>query len=340
MSFSARICLALFLLSAVVRLGYGQPALQYADLGRCSLENGAVIQDCRIGYRTAGTLNEDRSNAILSLTWFTGTSDQLAGQLGPEGLIDTTRYFVVLVDALGNGVSASPSTSTAQPDSAFPSFSVRDMVHTQHRLLTEKLNIDSLHAVMGASMGGMQTFSWITQYPTFMDKAVPMVGTPRLAAQDRLLWRTELQAFRSADDPDDWPRVMKTIAKIHSLHLYTPRHLAEMDAAARREFVEQQENTALAYDPYDWAWQLKAMLRHDVTRAFDGSLSKAAAAVEAEVLNVTVNQDQMVHPVPAQRFTEVLGGEHLTLDSPCGHLGTVCEAGTIEPVVRRFLRAN
>lgn len=172
-----------------------QPALQTADLGRCTLENGAVIGNCTIGYRTAGTLNADRSNAVLFPTWFSGTSADLVGQLGPDGLVDTTRYFVVLVDALGNGVSSSPSTSTAQPDSTFPVFTVDDMVDTQHLLLTETLGIDSLHAVAGASMGGMQAFVWMTRYPDFMDKGVSITGTPRLTPQDRLLWRAELRAF-------------------------------------------------------------------------------------------------------------------------------------------------
>jgi homoserine O-acetyltransferase len=121
-----------------------QPSLQRADLDRCRLERGAVIENCQIGYRTAGTLNGDRSNAILFPTWFSGTSGDLVGQLGPDGLVDTSRYYVVLVDALGNGVSSSPSTSRDHPDSTFPVFSVADMVETQHRLLTETLGLDSL----------------------------------------------------------------------------------------------------------------------------------------------------------------------------------------------------
>lgn len=318
---------------------HAQPSLQRADLGRCSLENGAVIEDCTIGYRTAGTLNADRSNAILFPTWFSGTSEGLTGQLGPTGLVDTSRYFVVLVDALGNGVSASPSTSAAQPDSAFPVFSVRDMVDTQHRLLTEVLDIDSLHAVMGISMGGMQTFAWMTQHPDFMAKAVPLTGTPRLTSQDHLLWRTQLRAFRTSEATDR-KQAMRTIAGIHTLHLRTPRQLAAMDSTEFRTFVDEQEAAILDFAPHDWAWQLKAMLRHDVTRPFDGSLSAAAAAVEAEVLVVTVMQDHMVNPRPAQRFAETLGAESLSLDTPCGHLGLGCKQDTVATTVRRFLHDN
>lgn len=316
----------------------GQPALQTADLGHCELENGAVIQDCRIGYRTAGSLNANRSNAVLFPTWFSGTTADLTDQLGPQGLVDTSRYFVVLVDALGNGVSASPSTSTAQPDSTFPDFSIRDMVDTQHRLLTETLDIDSLHAVVGISMGGMQAFTWMTRYPAFLDKAVSIVGTPRLTPQDRLLWRAELRAFR-ASTPDGRRAAMKAVAAIHTLHLHTPQHFATMDSTAFREFAAQQEKAILAFDPYDWAWQIKAMLRHDVTDPFGDSLSRAAGAVEADALVVTVTQDHMVNPLPARRFARELGAEQLALDTPCGHLGTGCKADTIQATVSRFLHS-
>lgn len=315
-----------------------QPALQTADLGPCTLESGTVLQNCQIGYRTAGTLNAERANAVLVPTWFSGTSGDLVGQLGPEGLVDTTRYFAVLVDALGNGVSSSPSTSP-RPDSTFPVFTIRDMVDTQHRLLTETLGIDSLHAVVGLSMGGMQVFDWMTRYPSFMDKAVSITGTPRLTPQDRLLWRAELRAFR-ASDPNGTRAAMKAVAAIHGLHLHTPQHLATMDSTAFRTFVAQREEHTLAFAPHDWAWQIKAMLRHDVTDPFGGSWSQAAGAVEADALVVTMTQDHMVNPRPARRFAREMGARQLRLDTPCGHLGAGCKADTVQTTVSRFLRSE
>lgn len=329
-----------FVLTAVLMLGlpraHAQPALQTADLGRCELENGRVIRNCHIGYRTAGTLNADRSNAVLVPTWFSGTSAALVGQIGRGGLVDSTRYYVVLVDALGNGVSSSPSTNTIQPDSTFPVFTIRDMVDAQYRLLREALGIDSLHAVVGASMGGMQAFEWMTRYPGFMDRVVSITGTPRLTPQDRLLWRAELRAFRSTD-PDGKRAAMKAVSAIHGLHLHTPEHLAAMDSSEFREFLAQRDDHILAFNPYDWAWQIKAMLRHDVTDPFGDSLSQAASVVDADVLVVTMTQDHMVNPLPARRFAQLLGAKELALDTPCGHLGTGCMADTVQQTVTRFL---
>lgn len=93
---------------------------QFADLGVCKLVDGQQITSCRLGYRTWGRLNAERSNAVLFPTWFSGTSASLADSIGPNGLVDPGKYFVVAVDALGDGVSSSPSNS--RPRSTGPIF--------------------------------------------------------------------------------------------------------------------------------------------------------------------------------------------------------------------------
>ncbi len=163
----------------------GQAPLQFAALGTCELESGEVIRDCRVGYRIFGRLNADRSNAVLFPTALWGTSEELGQFFGPQGLLDTTRWFVIAVDAFGNGISSSPSNSPGQPGTSFPRFTIRDMVNSQYRLVTETLGLERLYAVAGASMGGHQTFEWMVAYPAMLRKAVPMVGTPRPSAYDR-----------------------------------------------------------------------------------------------------------------------------------------------------------
>ncbi|PYS79985.1 MAG: homoserine acetyltransferase, partial [Acidobacteria bacterium] len=77
--------------------------LQSARLGDFKLESGEVIRDCRVGYRTFGALNGERSNAILFPTWASGTTEQLMSNFGAGRLVDTSKYYVIAVDALGNG---------------------------------------------------------------------------------------------------------------------------------------------------------------------------------------------------------------------------------------------
>jgi len=125
------------------------PPLVIADLGDLTFECGEILRGAKLAYRQAGQLNADKSNAIVFPTWFTGTSEDLfaSGQLDA---IDTERFFLIAIDAFGNGVSSSPSN---HPD--FPVVTIGDMVAAQYRLVREVLGIERLYAVMGISMGGI-----------------------------------------------------------------------------------------------------------------------------------------------------------------------------------------
>ena len=83
----------------------GQGTQRFADLGDFPLENSTVIRSCTLGYRTFGALDSEKSNAVLIPTWFTGKSNDLAGRIDPGKLFDDKTYYLILVNAFGNGVS-------------------------------------------------------------------------------------------------------------------------------------------------------------------------------------------------------------------------------------------
>jgi len=119
------------------------------------------LKIAKVGYRAFGTLNANHSNAILFFTWYNGTSKDLEQFFGPDRLVDTTRYFVVAIDALGDGRSSSPSNSTTQRGSQFPEiFDARHGQCRASRCDRRCSNLNHVLAVMGVSMGGMQTFEW------------------------------------------------------------------------------------------------------------------------------------------------------------------------------------
>src|SRR5438874_1525987 len=178
------LALTVVLLAASPALAHkpGDPPHQTYAMGDLKLESGEAIKDFAISYVTHGTLNAKKSNAILMVTALTGNHHRLDFLIGPGKALDTTKYFVVATDAIGNGLTTSPSNSKAQPRMQFPKFGMRDMVESQRRLLGEKLGIDHVVAVVGPSMGGMQALQWGVSHPDFMDSLVALVPLARTPA--------------------------------------------------------------------------------------------------------------------------------------------------------------
>jgi homoserine O-acetyltransferase/O-succinyltransferase len=331
----------LAILAFVAQLAIAQQGQQFADLGACKLVSGQQIAPCRLGYRTWGKLNTDRSNAVLFPTWFSGTSANLADAITPQGLVDPTKYFVIAVDALGDGVSSSPSNSTTQQGPDFPTITIQDMVNAEYRLATEMLGLKHLHAVMGISMGGQQTFEWMVDYPSFMDVAVPIVGSPRPNSRDLLLYRADVDAVKS--DPA-WQqghytqRPAASVAQlIWEMSLTTPGNYMHTHPreAFGAEYAKIHSKGILPFDANDWIAQLEAIIRLDV--AHGGWPEDAAKRVKAKVLVVNAAQDHMVSPQPALDFAKLINAKTMVLEGDCGHLATGCEAFTLDPVVRAFL---
>ncbi len=152
-----------------------------ARLGRFALESGAAIEDFEACYVTHGTLSPARDNAVLVCAAIGQTHHRLDFLIGPGKALDPARYFIVAIDAIGNGLTSSPSTSKAQPLDKFPRFTIRDMVASQHAVLTQVLGLKEVLAVAGASMGGMQALQWGVSHPGFMRAIVAMTPMARTA---------------------------------------------------------------------------------------------------------------------------------------------------------------
>lgn len=326
---------ALFLLSPPGIAGAEQ---QFFRMGDLRLEGGGVIRDCVLGYRTFGKLNGSGSNAVVFPTWFMGTSADLEALIGPGKLVDPSRYFVIAVDAFGNGVSSSPSNSTTQGGALFPDLTIGDMVHAQYRLVTEKLGIRHLHAVIGISMGGMQAFQWLASYPGCVSKTVPITGTPRPTSYDLLLYRTVLAVLDNDGSKRAWNGKTPTVtAGILAMASTTPDHfIAGQDRSGLSSYLEKAQRDMQEHDPMDMGCQLKAMIKHDVYATL-GDPAGGAGKIAAEVFTVVSTRDLMVNPGPARELAGFLKGRSLVLDSACGHYILQCEMAKITATVSRFL---
>ena len=315
------------------------PAPRVAALGECRLASGATIPDCRIAYREFGTPNADRTNTVLLPTWLLGRSDDWLMLLGTDGLVDTARYFVVVVDALGDGYSSSPSNTAPNARAVFADLTIGDMVESQYRLLTERLRIRRLRAVVGFSMGGMQAIEWAVRYPGFVDKVVPIAGSPRVGAFDRLLWTamlTEIEDAHRSRSPAD--TVWSRLAHLEMLFLRTPAGLnAKGGDSIARDVAANARELRQSWDLEDHAAQLRAIRRYDVALRYGGDVTRAAAEVRARMLAVYSWDDHMVTAGPVAEFARLVRADTLSLRSPCGHVMMFCERGTVAAAVRAFI---
>ena len=182
-----------------------------------TLESGAVLPGITVAYRSYGTLNAARSNAVLVCHALTG--DQYAAEVhpqtgkpgwwnqvaGPGRPIDTDRFFVVCANVLGGCMGSTGPRSAREPGGTapwgieFPTVTIRDMVRAQKRLI-EHLGIERLFAAVGGSMGGMQALEWAATYPECVFAAVPIATAAFHSAQNIAFHEVGRQAIFA--DPD------------------------------------------------------------------------------------------------------------------------------------------
>jgi homoserine O-acetyltransferase len=162
---------------------------------------GETLPELRLHYTTVGSASNP---AVLIMHGTTGRGkeflvDRFAGQLfGPGQLLDATRYYVILTDAIGHGGSSKPSDGL---HAKFPRYTYEDMVRAHYRLVTEKLGVKRLRLVMGTSMGGMHTWMWGYMYPDFMDALMPLASAPvEIGGRNRMLRKMIIDSIRN--DPD------------------------------------------------------------------------------------------------------------------------------------------
>ena len=280
-----------------------QPPHQLFGEGDLKLESGEAIKDFSISYVTHGTLNADKSNAILMVTAISGNHHRIDFMIGPGKALDPDKYFIICTDAISNGLTTSPSNSKAQPRMQFPKFTIRDMVESQYRLLKEKFGIDHLVAVVGPSMGGMQALQWGVSHPDMMDALVAMVPLTKTPGWTVAVLEASRKAIMEApawkdgnyDAPPEkgirlWRDIL-TLLAARTPDMYSAQFKNGMDVLP---WMTEQENAAMkAFDANDWIYQTWAYERHDVgtTPGFDGDTAKALASIKAKTLILTGTKD-------------------------------------------------
>ena len=177
-------------------------ATETYELGDVVLQFGGVLPSARIAFETHGRLNAAKDNAVLFPTWCAGNHADVRYVIGNGRALDPARYFIVVVDILGNGMSSSPSNTAAPYDRVrFPHVSLLDNVEFQRRLLLERFGVERLRLVVGRSMGAQQAFQWGSFYPDMVENILALAGSARTSPHNYIFLAALKLALTS---PADW----------------------------------------------------------------------------------------------------------------------------------------
>jgi len=165
-------------------------------LGDLDVELGGTIRDAQLAWQAHGTLAPTGDNVIVYPCSYGATSDDLAWLIGPDGVLDPTRWFVVVPDMFSNGQS-----SSAADDDDFPAVvTMADNVRAQHRLLTEHLGVREVACAYGFSMGAGQAYHWAAMYPELVRRAVVVCGSARTSVHNRVFLSGLLRVLEAAPE--------------------------------------------------------------------------------------------------------------------------------------------
>jgi homoserine O-acetyltransferase len=153
---------------------------QFFDAGDVVLQSGLTHRGTRLAYQTWGTLNTDKSNAILWMTPIAAQHTEIQGQIGAGRALDPTKYFIVIPNLFGNGLGSSPSNALPPANgSRWPRFTITDSVRVQRRLMTEVFGVDRLALAGGFSMGGLQAYHWAALFPQAVQRLAVLCSAAR-----------------------------------------------------------------------------------------------------------------------------------------------------------------
>jgi homoserine O-acetyltransferase len=307
------------------------------ELGDIVLQSGRIIPNAKLAYKTYGTLNPAKDNVIVYPTSFAATHCDAEWLIGPGRALDSTRYFIIVPNLFGNGLSSSPSNTAAPNGSArFPDITLHDCVKQQHRLLTEVFNIKTIRLAIGWSLGGAQAFEWATAYPAMVERLFTFQSAARTSRHFRLFFEsvraaieldTEFRQGFYASPPQHGLRVAARIYAAWGFSQAFFRHRLDQRAlgyAALEDFlVDFWVAWFLKRDANDLLAHLWTGIHADISAndTYHGDLDTALAAITADTIIMPCSSDLYFPPEDAAQEAERIAKAELRiLQSPWGHV--------------------
>ncbi len=274
--------------------------------GAVVLQSGRTFPDMQITYTTYGTLNADKSNVIVYPTSYTAQHTDIDWLVRDGGILDTSRYFVIIPNLFGNGLSSSPSnTPWPLTGDRYPNITYHDAVAVQERLLRDVFGVETVALVYGWSMGGMQAYHWASMFGDRVQRIAVICGAARCAPHN-VVFLEAVRATLTADPAwRDGAFSEKPIRGLRAMgRLYASMALSQdfcredmwrvMGFSSLEDFlVRQWEANYARRDPHDLLAQLWTWQHGDISRdpRFNGDLQAALRSISARVLLMPGDRD-------------------------------------------------
>lgn len=266
------------------------------DLGDVTLQSGVTLPNAFLAYKTYGELNEKKDNVVIYPTAFGDQHVQNEWLIGNDKALNPEKYFIIVPNLLGNGLSSSPSNTPAPFDkSNFPQVTIYDNVKFQYRLVTEKFGIQKIALVVGWSMGAIQSFHWGANYPDMVERIAPFCGGAKTWPQTYVVLdgmkaalmaavgfdSSKLNKLTSAD--------MRTVGRVYagwglSQAYYREGLYQQMGFDSLDDFMSGVfENSFMRMDPHNFLAMLWTGQFADISanRTYNGDFDEALRNIKA-----------------------------------------------------------
>ncbi len=312
------------------------PDYETFELGNMVLQSGATLREAKLAFKTFGQLNSARDNAIVFPTFYGGQHYQNEAIIGEGRALDPSKYFIVIPNMMGNGLSSSPSNTPPPYNKArFPSVTLYDNIMAQHKLVTEGLGIEKIALVTGFSMGAQQTFHWGALFPDMVERILPICGSAKTSHHNFVF----LEGVKYAIITDDawmggWyesqpTKGLRAMGRVYagwavSQAFYREEVYLDIGYSSLEDYlVEFWEGRRVEGDANDflamlWSWQNGDISANEI---YGGDFHKALGAIKAKAIVMPGRTDLYFPPEDnAIEVSFMPNAELRPIESIWGHL--------------------
>ena len=335
-----------------------EPDFRVFDAGNVALQSGLTYRGAKLAYKTYGELNAERNNAIVYCTPFGAQHGDIEFMIGPGLALDPAKYFIIIPNMFGNGLSSSPSNTPPPTDrSRYPHFTIYDNAMVQHRLVTEALRIAKLRLAYGWSMGGLQAYHWAALFPERVERIAVVCGAAQCSPHN-FVFLEGVKAALTADAnfQDGWfvaqpDRGLRAMGRVYagwalSQAFYREAMWRDQGFSSLEDFlVTSWEGNFLRRDANNllahiWTWQHADISANDRYR---GDFARALRSITARAFIIPSETDLYFTVEDNRReIAHMPSAELVTIPSLWGHragnpVGNPKDAQFLNDCLKRLL---